>query len=63
MRPPRAQPSPPCTGPPPRAQPAVRDFQAATHIRELTFADVAEPQLTFAEDAERNADKAFRQTS
>jgi valyl-tRNA synthetase len=32
-------------------QPAMRDFQAATHIRELTFADVSEPRLTFAEDA------------
>ena len=31
-------------------KPAARDFQAATHIRELTFADVAEPQLEFAEE-------------
>jgi valyl-tRNA synthetase len=29
-------------------QPAARDFQAATHIRELRFADVAEAQLEFA---------------
>jgi valyl-tRNA synthetase len=29
--------------------PAARDFQAATHIRELKFADVAEAQLEFAE--------------
>ena len=31
--------------------PAVRDFQAATHIRELSFADVAEAELEFGEDA------------
>ena len=31
-------------------KPAARDFQAATHIRELTFADVAEPRLEFAEE-------------
>jgi valyl-tRNA synthetase len=31
-------------------QPAARDFQAATHIRELIFADVAEAQLEFAEE-------------
>jgi valyl-tRNA synthetase len=31
-------------------QPAARDFQAATHIRELTFAVVAEAQLEFAEE-------------
>ncbi len=31
-------------------QPAARDFQAATHIRELTFGDVAEAQLEFAEE-------------
>jgi valyl-tRNA synthetase len=31
-------------------QPAARDFQAATHIRELTFAEVAEAQLEFAEE-------------
>jgi len=43
-------------------QPAVRDFQAATHIRALTFSEIAEPELTFAEDAERNAAEAFRQT-
>jgi hypothetical protein len=30
--------------------PASRDFQAATHIRELHFADVAEAQLEFAEE-------------
>jgi valyl-tRNA synthetase len=30
--------------------PAVRDFQAATHIREVQFADVAEAQLEFAEE-------------
>jgi valyl-tRNA synthetase len=29
-------------------QPAARDFQAATHIRDLRFADVAEPELEFA---------------
>jgi hypothetical protein len=31
-------------------EPASRDFQAATHIRDLRFADVAEPQLEFAEE-------------
>jgi valyl-tRNA synthetase len=31
-------------------QPAARDFQAATHMRELTFAEVAEAQLEFAEE-------------
>jgi valyl-tRNA synthetase len=31
-------------------EPAARDFQAATHIRSLTFDDVAEPELTFAEE-------------
>jgi len=30
-------------------RPAARDFQAATHIRQLEFGDVAEPQLTFEE--------------
>ncbi len=30
--------------------PAARDFQAATHIRDLAFGDVAEPQLEFAEE-------------
>jgi valyl-tRNA synthetase len=30
--------------------PASRDFQAATHIRDLTFADVTEAQLEFAEE-------------
>jgi valyl-tRNA synthetase len=31
-------------------QPAARDFKAATHIRELQFADVAEAQLEFGEE-------------
>lgn len=31
-------------------QASARDFQAATHIRDLQFADVAEPQLEFAEE-------------
>jgi valyl-tRNA synthetase len=31
-------------------EPARRDFQAATHIRELRFDDVAESQLQFAEE-------------
>ena len=31
--------------------PAARDFQAATHIRELSFADVAGPELVFADEA------------
>jgi valyl-tRNA synthetase len=31
-------------------KPAARDFQAATHIRELSFDDVSEPQLEFAEE-------------
>ena len=30
--------------------PAQDDFKAAAHVRELTFANVAEPNLTFAED-------------
>jgi hypothetical protein len=30
--------------------PAARDFQAATHIRDLQFADVPDAQLEFAED-------------
>jgi len=30
--------------------PAARDFQAATHIRDLQFGDVSEPQLEFAEE-------------
>jgi hypothetical protein len=30
--------------------PAARDFQAATHIRALTFGDVEAPQLVFAEE-------------
>jgi valyl-tRNA synthetase len=30
--------------------PASRDFQAATHIRDLHFGDVTEPQLEFAEE-------------
>jgi valyl-tRNA synthetase len=32
-------------------EPATRDFQAATHIRSLIFADVADPELTYAEEA------------
>jgi valyl-tRNA synthetase len=31
-------------------RPAARDFQAATHIRDLQFGDVSEPQLEFAEE-------------
>jgi valyl-tRNA synthetase len=31
--------------------PAARDFQAATHIRELLFSEVAEAQLEFAEES------------
>jgi valyl-tRNA synthetase len=31
-------------------QPAARDFQAATHIRDLQFGDVVEAQLEFAEE-------------
>jgi valyl-tRNA synthetase len=31
-------------------QPAARDFQAATHIRDLQFGEVAEAHLEFAED-------------
>ncbi len=31
-------------------RPAARDFQAATHIREIQFADVSEAQLDFAEE-------------
>jgi valyl-tRNA synthetase len=31
-------------------RPAAKDVQAAAHIRELVFADVAEPELTFAEE-------------
>ena len=31
-------------------RPAAHDFQAAAHVRELVFADVAEPNLTFAEE-------------
>ena len=31
-------------------RPAARDFQAAAHIRELVFADVAEADVTFAEE-------------
>jgi valyl-tRNA synthetase len=30
--------------------PAARDFQAATHIRELAFGDVSEPKLEFADE-------------
>ena len=33
-----------------RLQPAERDFKAAAHIRELTFGNVDEPDLTFAEE-------------
>jgi valyl-tRNA synthetase len=32
-------------------EPAGQDFRAATHIRDLHFADVSEAELTFAEDA------------
>ncbi|HVQ13392.1 MAG TPA: hypothetical protein VMS40_07370, partial [Vicinamibacterales bacterium] len=28
--------------------PAAQDFQAAAHIRDLTFGQIEEPQLTFA---------------
>jgi hypothetical protein len=28
--------------------PAVQDFQAAAHVREITFSDVTEVQLEFA---------------
>jgi valyl-tRNA synthetase len=31
-------------------RPAEEDFKAAAHIRELTFADIAEPDLTFAQE-------------
>ena len=31
--------------------PAVRDFQAATHIRDLSFGDVADPVFEFEEPA------------
>ena len=31
--------------------PAARDLNAAAHIRELVFADVAEPEITFAEES------------
>ena len=31
-------------------EPSARDFKAAAHIRHLSFADVAEPDLTFAEE-------------
>jgi valyl-tRNA synthetase len=41
-------------------RPAVRDFQAATHIRELSFSEIPEPELTFGEDAETNAPGALR---
>jgi len=34
-------------------EPAARDFQAATHIRDLQFGAVSEPQLEFAEEIER----------
>jgi valyl-tRNA synthetase len=32
-------------------EPAGQDFRAATHIRDLHFADVPQAELTFAEDA------------
>ena len=32
-------------------EPAARDFRSATHIRDLQFADVPEPQLEFEEPA------------
>jgi valyl-tRNA synthetase len=32
-------------------EPASRDFRAAAHIRDLTFGQVGEPELTFAEEA------------
>jgi valyl-tRNA synthetase len=32
--------------------PAQRDFTAATHIKELAFADVTEPELRFAEESQ-----------
>jgi valyl-tRNA synthetase len=32
-------------------EPSARDFKAAAHIRELTFADVPEASLTFAEES------------
>jgi hypothetical protein len=31
-------------------EPSARDFKAAAHIRELSFADVPEADLTFAEE-------------
>jgi hypothetical protein len=31
-------------------EPSARDFKAAAHIRELSFADVTEADLTFAEE-------------
>ena len=31
-------------------QPAMRDFKAAAHVREVEFADVPEVQLEFAEE-------------
>ena len=31
-------------------RPAEQDFRAAAHIRDLTFTDIDEPQLTFAEE-------------
>jgi valyl-tRNA synthetase len=36
--------------------PSVRDFKAATHIRELTFDEVAAPELVFAEEAAPTSD-------
>ena len=32
--------------------PAMRDFTAAMHIKELAFADIAEPELRFAEESQ-----------
>jgi len=31
-------------------QPAARDFQAAAHVKALSFADVAEAELTYEEE-------------
>jgi hypothetical protein len=30
----------------------MRDFTAAMHIKELAFADIAEPELRFAEESQ-----------
>jgi len=37
-------------------EPASRDFRAAAHIRDLTFGEVDEPELTFAEEAQPPAE-------